>query len=132
MQQSIRAHAFEISAVEPFQRRGTLGQSLRYERLARGVSIDELHEITKIKIEMLEALEADDHDTLPAPVFVQGFIKAIGQYLELPVRELLAIYREEGPQLPVRVMTNDLLVPQPRWWERLFAWLRRVFGRSAV
>jgi cytoskeletal protein RodZ len=126
MQQSLRTDLLEISGAEPFARRGTLGQTLRHERLARGVSVEEIYNVTKIKIEMIEALEADDHETLPAPVFVQGFIKAIGQYLELPTRELLTIYNAEGPTLPVRVMTNKLLIPRLNWWRRFVGWLRKL------
>jgi cytoskeletal protein RodZ len=127
MQQRMQAEIIDITEHQKFRRRGTLGQTLRLERERRGVTVEELHEVTKIKSEMIEALEADDHETLPAPVFVQGFIKAICQYLELPVREVLAIYDAEGPKLPARVMTNELLVPQPTWWMRLVAWLKRLF-----
>lgn len=64
----------------------------RQERL---LSLDEAEKQTKIRKELLEALEADDYDKLPPLIFIQGFIKNYGKFLNQDVNKLLAILRRD-------------------------------------
>ncbi len=73
----------------------TVGQILREERERKFYSLDEIEKVTKIRKELLEALEADDWSKLPPATFVQGFIKNYGRFLNLDTQKLLAIFRRE-------------------------------------
>ncbi len=73
----------------------TVGQILKEEREAKFYSLDEIEKATKIRKELLKALEEDDYSKLPPPTFVQGFIKNYGKFLGLNVEKLLAIFRRE-------------------------------------
>lgn len=73
----------------------TVGQILKEEREAKYYTLDEIEKATKIRKELLEALEADEYHKLPPPTFVQGFIKNYGKFLDLDTEKLLAIFRRE-------------------------------------
>ena len=73
----------------------TVGQILREERERKFYTLDEIEKVTKIRKELLEALEADDWGKLPPSTFVQGFIKSYGKFLGLDTQKLLAIFRRE-------------------------------------
>ncbi len=60
------------------------GITLRRVREARGVSIEELSEFTKISKTYLLALEEEAFDKLPAPVFLRGFVIQMAKFLKLP------------------------------------------------
>jgi len=73
----------------------TVGQVLKEEREKKFYTIDEIEKATKIRKELLEALEAGQYQKLPPTTFVQGFIKNYGKFLGLDTEKLLAIFRRE-------------------------------------
>lgn len=73
----------------------TVGQALKDERERKFYTLDEVEKATKIRKELLEALEAGQYSKLPPPTFVQGFIKNYGRFLGLNTEKLLAVYRRE-------------------------------------
>lgn len=84
----------------------TAGQVLKEERERKFYTLDEIEKATKIRKELLEALEAGQYPKLPPPTFVQGFIKNYGKFLGLNTEKLLAIYRREFSEVkyPPRVL----------------------------
>lgn len=86
----------------------TVGQILKEERERKFYTLDEIEKVTKIRKELLEALENDDWVKLPPPTFVQGFIKNYGKFLGLDVVKLLAIFRRENSphKNPPRVLES--------------------------
>src|SRR3989344_2259725 len=73
----------------------TVGQVLKEERERKFYTLLEIEKITKIRKELLQALEAGEYDKLPPPTFVQGFIKNYGRFLGLNTEKLLAVFRRE-------------------------------------
>lgn len=73
----------------------TVGQILKEERERQFYTLAEIEKVTRIRKELLEALERDDYKKLPPPTFVQGFIKNYGRFLKLDSEKLLAIFRRE-------------------------------------
>ncbi len=73
----------------------TVGQVLKEERERKFYTLDEVEKSTKIRKELLEALEKGDYQKLPPPTFTQGFIKNYGKFLGLDSQKLLAIFRRE-------------------------------------
>lgn len=73
----------------------TVGQVLKEERERKFYTLDEIEKTTKIRKELLEALETGQYQKLPPQTFVQGFIKNYGKFLGLNTEKLLAIYRRE-------------------------------------
>lgn len=86
----------------------TVGQVLKEERERKFYTLDEVEKSTKIRKELLEALEAGEYAKLPPPTFVQGFIKSYGKFLKLDPDKLLAIFRREFSDVdhPPRILDS--------------------------
>jgi cytoskeletal protein RodZ len=80
----------------------SVGAHLRDLRETRGVTLEEIARTTRVAHRYLDALERDEFDALPAPVFTRGFIRAYCQALGAPPDEALARYERHGtpPLLP--------------------------------
>jgi hypothetical protein len=70
-----------------------LGDLLRKAREAKCVTPVEAEEATRIRVRYLEALEHGDEDSLPARVYVEGFLRNYAVYLGLEPQEVMARYR---------------------------------------
>ena len=70
----------------------SFGEELRREREIRGISLKEIADATKISKRFLEAIERNDHKTLPAPVFTRGFVREYARYLGLSSDEIVNRY----------------------------------------
>jgi cytoskeletal protein RodZ len=70
----------------------SFGEELRREREIRSISLKEIADSTKISKRFLEAIERNDHKTLPAPVFTRGFVREYARYLGLSVEEMVNRY----------------------------------------
>jgi len=78
----------------------TFGEQLRLAREARGISLREISEQTRISMRYLEAIEANDYKRLPGGIFNRSFIKAYAKYIGYDEKEALEAYartvREQG------------------------------------
>lgn len=70
----------------------SFGEELRREREIRGISLKEIADATKISKRFLEAIERNDHHTLPAPVFTRGFVREYARYVGLNSEEMVNRY----------------------------------------
>lgn len=70
---------------------GELGDRLRQAREAKGLSLEQLEEITRIRRRYLQALEEEDLGQLPGQVFVRGFLRNYAVAVGLDPQEILAI-----------------------------------------
>jgi hypothetical protein len=60
------------------------GAFLRHIREARGVSIEEVTQATKITKAYILAIEEENYSKLPAAVFIRGFVSQLARLLKLP------------------------------------------------
>lgn len=58
------------------------------------VSTREVADALNLPVNVIEALEADDHERLPPTVFTRGYLRSYARLLELPPEPLLARYPE--------------------------------------
>lgn len=72
----------------------SIGETLRAARHARKLSLEDVSRATKIKVDILEKLEADDYAALPAAMYVKGFLKLYADYLRLDSAAITAAYLE--------------------------------------
>jgi cytoskeletal protein RodZ len=79
----------------------TVGEILRSTREAKGLSLAEAEQGTKIRQKYIAALEDDNVSALPGPIYARGFIRNYASFLELDVNDILAQYDEQ------RVPTRD-------------------------
>jgi len=88
---------------------GGLGDQLRREREARGITLGEISESTKISSSFLRALEQEDFQRLPGGVFNRGFVRAYCRFLgideDATVADFDAAYEQyrtdHAPPVPV-------------------------------
>jgi hypothetical protein len=62
---------------------GPTGACLKAIREARGVSLEELSNTTRISQRFLDALERDAYNDLPAATFVRGYVKMVTRILQV-------------------------------------------------
>ena len=88
-----------------------IGKILKDTREARGITLDEVSEATKIRVKYLEAIEQEEFQLLPGEVYVKGFTTAYLKYLgikDLPeVVEIMKSQREK-PETSVLVQDEDV------------------------
>jgi cytoskeleton protein RodZ len=72
----------------------SLGARLAQAREARGVSLRELSDQTRIARRYLEAIEADDYKELPGGIFNRSFIKAYAKAVGFNEAEAVSAYTE--------------------------------------
>ena len=87
----------------------TIGETLTQTRLDRKLTIKAASEATAIRVKYLEALEADDFDSLPSPVQTRGFLRIYADYLGLDSGDLLSLLK--GESAPVEGSTEDSASP---------------------
>lgn len=76
----------------------TLGETLREAREARGLTLREVADLTRISVRHLEGIETDDYKTLPGGVFNKGFIKAFARTVGVDENEALNDYSRQMNQ----------------------------------
>lgn len=75
-----------------------LGQQLREARLQKGMSLDDVQEMTKIRKRYLEAIEAGDYKVLPGSFYVRAFIKTYAEAVGIDPDELLEGHKQDVPK----------------------------------
>jgi cytoskeleton protein RodZ len=66
-----------------------IGSTLREARMRAHIDITEVEARTKIRAKYLRALENEEWDLLPGPVYVKSFVKTYGDFLGLDSRLLV-------------------------------------------
>ncbi len=87
---------------------GTIGQKLESARQAKGISVSEAGQATKILSKFIEAMEADDFGALSAPVYAKSFIKMYAKFLGLDATPLLDEYVEQHAPQVKRQLSDEV------------------------
>ena len=77
----------------------TVGKYLKRERELRNISLKEISTATKIRENILKAIEEDRYDLLPTPVFVKGFLVAYVKHVGLDPRDVVLRYESDLKEL---------------------------------
>jgi len=72
----------------------SFGFYLQSKRVARGLTLAQLSQETRIREEILRHIEAEAHEQLPDPVFVRGFLRAYAQAVGVEPEEVLRRYSQ--------------------------------------
>lgn len=91
---------FEGAAAEPqTEARPSAGKALAEARERLGLSVAEVARQLRLSQRQIEALEADDHASLPGKTFLRGFLRNYAKLLQLDPEPLLALCQPEPPQV---------------------------------
>jgi len=74
----------------------SIGQELKKEREARGLSLKKIADSTRISLTYLEAIESDRLDIFPGEFFVKGVVRGYAKAVGLDEKELIERYRRAG------------------------------------
>ena len=99
-----------------------LGSRLKEARTAKGYSIEDLQEITKIQKRYLTSIEEGNYSTMPGAFYVRAFIKQYAEAVGLNGDELLETYKAEIPSPSNDEVSKSIPVTPPR---------RSLGGRSS-
>jgi len=64
------------------------GDLLKQQRLEQGISLETIHEETKIPMDALRGIEEGYHPRTLTPFYVKGFIKMYAKYLDISLDEI--------------------------------------------
>ena len=76
-----------------------LGARLKEARLARGYSLEDLQNITKIQKRYLIGIEEGNYAIMPGSFYVRAFIKQYAEAVGLDADEILTEYRKDIPEM---------------------------------
>ena len=76
-----------------------LGARLKEARLARGYSLEDLQNITKIQKRYLIGIEEGNYAIMPGSFYVRAFIKQYAEAVGLDADEVLTEYRKDIPEM---------------------------------
>ena len=92
-------------------RQKTVGELLQEVRLAHSISLSELAKATRIRVEYLKALEANEFSQLPAATFVKAYINNYARVLDFDPEPLIRLLRRDfkesaqGQLVPTEFLT---------------------------
>jgi cytoskeletal protein RodZ len=72
-----------------------IGDRLREEREKQGYSLEDVAKATKIRLQFLRGIEEGNYKGLPSSAYIQGFVKNYIEFLHLPQKPWLALFRRE-------------------------------------
>ncbi|BCG59615.1 helix-turn-helix domain-containing protein [Paenibacillus sp. URB8-2] len=109
-----------------------LGRQLKEARLQKGMSLDDVQEVTKIRKKYLEAIEAGDYKVLPGSFYVRAFIKTYAEAVGVNPDELIqepgsVPVSKEEPSTMESVLQKRSRRPEPernaKWLPTLLMWI---------
>ena len=80
------------------QKHVEIGKKLQKARQAKGYTLDDLHQITKIQKRYLIAIEDEKFDELPGDFYVRAFVKQYADTVGLDGDDLLKEYEDDLPK----------------------------------
>lgn len=84
------------------------GLILKNRRMEQGLSLEAVHETTKIPLDALKAIEEDYTIGTLSPFYIRGFVKIYSKYLGIDVSEVLEDFqKEELPKVTKQEVDTD-------------------------
>lgn len=87
------------------------GSILAETRKSKNYTLDDVCEHIKVSKHIIEAIEENDIEALPAPTYTQGYIRAYAKYLEISETDVLEIYNRAVPHEMVSDLKSRTTLP---------------------
>ncbi len=101
--------------------RTSFGRFLQKTRIEKGIHLEDVAGKTRIRTQILSAIEKEEHDILPAESFVKGMLKAFARAVGADPVEVLRLYQQD------RSAYNDLARQQSRLDKSIrVGWLKLI------
>ncbi len=91
----------------------TIVEQLKQERQRQGILLEEIALKTYVPLRQLHALETDDNNVLPEPVFVQGFIRRYADALGMDGMALSKSFDFQPETAHQAIVSTEIKTPLP-------------------
>ena len=78
----------------------SVGEILRTARETKAMSLEEVHQATKMSVDVLTALEQDDLDSFQSDIYLKGFVRNYAKHLQIDVQDVLRILEQQRGGAP--------------------------------
>jgi len=99
------------------------GKILKKARENQGLSLEIVHEATKIPMDALRAIEENYTIRMLSPFYYSGFVKMYANYLNIDACEVIDDYRQE--ELPEHIKQDIEEFQIPKWIANIFTRRRK-------
>jgi len=97
----------------------TIGQLLKDAREAKGYSLIKMENITKIKLDFIDAIENEKWDRLPAFPTILGFVKNLSAALSIDDKTAVAILKRDYPPKKLNINPKPDIKTKFSWSPKL-------------
>ncbi len=99
------------------------GLYLQSVRVKKGLSIERVAAETRIRGEILRAIEAEDYEKLPGDVFVKGFLQSFARAIDADTEEVLKRFERRRQNLTPEPVGSEASTPQGRRFWLTVLWV---------
>lgn len=95
----------------------SIGEKLRKAREKKNLTLEDIEEVTKIRVRFLSALEREDWENLPETPYTLGFLKSYCQALDLKSEPILSQFKKERGvenQLFSKMVARKKVIKEPK------------------
>ena len=78
----------------------TAGEQLRHTREQKNLSLADVASQLNLEARIIEAIEANDFESLPAATYARGYLRSYAKILNMDAEVMLAAYNNEAPDPP--------------------------------
>lgn len=87
----------------------TIGKQLSEARIKKKLGVDSVAKQLHLDANIVRALETDDASSLPAAIFVQGYLRSYARLVGLPEAEIIRQYNGEHHEPPPLSVINPVV-----------------------
>ncbi|EDN65371.1 conserved hypothetical protein [Beggiatoa sp. PS] len=106
------------------------GMILHQAREQQKMSVKHIADRLYLDVHVIEALEADDYETLPPTIFVRGYLRNYAKLLEVPIKSIMVSFDKLQQPREVPVLHHHLNLKNKQvaeiyclhWVPLLFSW----------
>ena len=91
--------------------RSSVGTFLKRLREEKNLSIEDVSTRLYLQAHIIEALEQDDHESLPTGTYVYGYLQNYAKLLDTPADQVVAMYKDDISEQPEQVPQRQ---PKPK------------------
>jgi len=88
-----------------------LGEYLKQLREEKNISVSQVAQALKTKLETIHAIEANDFGKIPAPTYVKGYLRSYANFLGIESDPLLMEYNRQFPQAKQPLFPPEHKIP---------------------
>ncbi|WP_309097041.1 RodZ domain-containing protein [Streptomyces sp.] len=116
--------------------RPSIGRALQQARIAAGLTVDDVSSATRVRMNIVHAIEADDFTPCGGDVYARGHIRTLAKAVHLDPEPLLAQYGEDhggrpAPTPAAPLFEAERIRPErrgPNWTAAMVAAIVAVIG----